>query len=505
VDFFLGAQDPAIKFAAQIQAVAETLDIDPKSVLDEAFQADPTAWHGEYPQYLGWILKQMKFKNVILPEDRQRVWDALELFEQIKRVPQQAVTTDIHRYKTLAQLEVVTDHFQEVTSGRELERPRKIEELPAGASLYKESENYRVLEVTHPDTCIYLSRGTKWCTRELPNADQYIEQYGKLFVILARDRNEWVVYGQYTPNYSQVMDTYNRRLAIDNEELANIIGPDLSAHDAADKAVIYARDVLEGRWLLAEPLILQDPRIAVNYAKYVVRGRWLEGEPVIAARPSEALLYAKHIVKGPWPLGERAIAEDGALAYQYAKEILEDRFPLGEPAIAKLPGYAVIYAQGILNGRFLEAEPFIAQDPEWAAAYARGVLRERFLEGEPAIASNHKSAYQYARDIIQDRWPDGEAAIAQDADTAVAYAEDILGGPFPEGEVVIATDAKRSYMYARDVLRGRFPEGEPAIAKEPQWTFFYARDVIRGRWPEGEEVLYKNKWWLKEYEEIFRS
>lgn len=500
MDFYLGAQDPEIKHAAQIQAVANILGWAPSRVLSEALGCDPTEG-----QYLAWILKQMKFKNIVLPEDRSRVGIALDILEDVKRIRPPGFILDINRYRTVADLEEVTDRFVEAASGREMERPRKIVKLPEGATLYRESENYQILEVTHPDTCIYLARGTKWCTSETPNADQYIERYGKLYVILIRDRNEWVVYGQYTPDFSQLMNTKNQPLKIDDEELANVIGPDLDAPDAANQAFRYAQNVLDGRWPLGESLILQDPRVAVNYAKSVVRGRWPEAEPIIAANPEESLLYAKLIIKGPWPAGERAIAEEGPTAYQYAREILEDRFPMGEPEIAKLPGYALLYARDILHGRFLEAEPFIAQDPEWAFNYAQGILHDRFPEGELAIASDHKAAYEYATSIIQERWPEGEAAIAKDSDTALAYAMGLWGGEFPQGEPAIATDARRSYIYARDVLHSRFPLGEPAIAKEPQWAFFYARDVIRGRWPEGEEVIYKRKWWLKEYEELFQN
>jgi hypothetical protein len=504
VDFFLGAQDPAIKYAAQIKAVADALEIDPASVLHEALRVDPIAWRGGYPKYLGWILKQMRFRNIVLPEDATRVLETLNLLEEIKRVRPEGFILDINRYRTIGELEEATDRFLEVASGREMERPRKVEDLPQGAKIHVESENYRILEVTHPDTCIYLARGTKWCTREMPNADQYIERYGKLFVILKRDRNAWAVYGQYTPDYGQVMDTRNQPLSIDDEELADLMGPDLDAPDAADNALLYAQNVIRRRWPLAEPIILESIiRVAVNYAKYVIRGPWPEAEPVIATNAAESLLYAKHIVKGPWPLGEPTIAEEGHTAYQYAHEILQDRFPLGEPAIARLPGYATLYAQNVLYSRFFEAEPFIAQDPEWAANYAKNILHRRFPEGEPAIASSPKYAYDYMQQIIGGPWPMGEAAIGQDPDTAVAYARDVLGGPFPAGEAAIATDARRSYMYARDVLQSRFLEGEPAIAKEPQWAYFYARDVIRGRWPVGEKGIYKNKWWTKEYEELF--
>ena len=61
------------------------------------------------------------------------------------------------------------------------------------------------------------------------------------------------------------------------------------------KAYLYARDVLKGRWFQAEHLFLSDPRMAYWYARVVIKGRWFEAEHLIlSADPKYANLYKSH-------------------------------------------------------------------------------------------------------------------------------------------------------------------------------------------------------------------
>jgi hypothetical protein len=283
--FTLGAQDPAVKHAALIQAVSKALGAAPASVLAAALDADPTR-----RDYVGWILKQMKFGNIILPEDGSRVIEALATLEEAKRVRYRGVEFDINRYKTIGDLEVVTDRIIDAESGREREKPRQIEDLPAGVTLHAESEHYRILEVTDPDACVYLGRGTKWCTRESEPAKWYLKQHGKLYVILVLDGPQWVVYGEYTPYYSQIMDTKNKPLEVD-EEVTDLMAPNLYAPDAAERAYDYALNVLQGRWPEGEHLIRRDPELAYSYVRDVIKGRWPDGEPVFREDPVWARKY----------------------------------------------------------------------------------------------------------------------------------------------------------------------------------------------------------------------
>jgi hypothetical protein len=501
--FDLGATDPAEKHAAQIKAVAQALRWAPSRVLTEALRADPT----EYKIYVGWILKQMKFKNIRLPEDNPRIRELLMELDEAKRVRPPGIELDINKYRTIHDLSEAMDGMLEMYSNRELERPQEIEDFPTGVTLHAESQNYRILEITDPEACVLLGRGTKWCTRDSAVAEQYISRYGYLYLILARRGERWVVYGQYTPDYSQIMDTKDRSLMIEDIELVDLMGPNVDPPEGhAHAAYRYALEVLNSRWEKGEEAILTEPLIAVQYAKQVIKGRWPEGEAAIAQNAEASFEYARGVIRGRWAPGEPAIAQDVRLAYTYANEILNGRFPLGEETIVLNPGFALVYLTNILHeSRWPEAEPAIAEHPEYALSYARNFVHGPWPPGEAAIARDPSTSIRYAREVLHGRFPEGEAAIASDADAALAYALQVLNGPYPEFEPAISKDARRAYIYAQDVLGGRFPEGEAAIAKEPQWAYFYARDVIRGRWPEGEETLRKNKYWMKEYEELFEG
>jgi len=44
---------------------------------------------------------------------------------------------------------------------------------------------------------------------------------------------------------------------------------------------MYARDVIHGRWLEAEPFIMKDTCYAYYYAIDIIKGKWPEAEPYI--------------------------------------------------------------------------------------------------------------------------------------------------------------------------------------------------------------------------------
>ena len=69
----------------------------------------------------------------------------------------------------------------------------------------------------------------------------------------------------------------------------------------------YARDVIQGRWPEAEPIIMKDPKCACWYACFVIKGRWPEAEPTIMEGPHCARWYARDVIKGRWPEAEPII------------------------------------------------------------------------------------------------------------------------------------------------------------------------------------------------------
>lgn len=99
----------------------------------------------------------------------------------------------------------------------------------------------------------------------------------------------------------------------------------------------YARDVLKGRWVEAEPYIMKDRIAAHDYAKYVIGGRWLEYEPELINTNNaySCYMYAKEVIKGPWPEAEPVIFEVAGWRWSY------DRFLKG--IIVKIADLVGIY------------------------------------------------------------------------------------------------------------------------------------------------------------------
>lgn len=55
----------------------------------------------------------------------------------------------------------------------------------------------------------------------------------------------------------------------------------------------YARDIMKGRWLEAEPIIIKYPRYAYYYSRHVIKGRWPEAEPFIITNKTWWRVYCE--------------------------------------------------------------------------------------------------------------------------------------------------------------------------------------------------------------------
>ena len=150
-------------------------------------------------------------------------------------------------------------------------------------------------------------------------------------------------------------------------------------------SLLYANYVLKDRFKLGEPAIMKDNYYAIQYQRtHFPNKRWPEFEPMAAKNANIAYPYARGLNK-PFKLGEPIIAQDPYIAVLYAKNVLKDRFKMAEPVIAKSSDNAYLYARDVLGGRFKLGEPAIAEDPDMAIRYARDILRGRFKLAEPAL------------------------------------------------------------------------------------------------------------------------
>jgi len=105
----------------------------------------------------------------------------------------------------------------------------------------------------------------------------------------------------------------------------------------------YSRDMICGRWLEAEPIIMTNAHCAYVYSRIVIRGRWPEAELTIMTNAQYTCYYACHIIKGRWPEVEPTIMTSPAYAYFYSRDVIKGRWPEAEPAIMKQYSYWRLY------------------------------------------------------------------------------------------------------------------------------------------------------------------
>ena len=273
--------------------------------------------------------------------------------------------------------------------------------------------------------------------------------------------------------------------------------------------VRYAKKVIGGRWLKAEPFIAKDAYWSLEYARFL-KDRFPAGEETILKSKDVGLMvnYAKEVIKGRWPEAEPFIAKSADWSLEYA-HFLKDRFPAGEETILKSnnPFYIISYAKKVIGGRWPEAEPFIAKDDYWSLEYARS-LGQRFFAGERAILDNGNGELMiyYAKDVIGGRWPEAEPFIAKSADWSLEYAR-FLKDRFPAGEEAILKSNNPFYKigYAKDIIGGRWPEAELFIAKDASASYRYATEVIKGSFAEGELAIKRQPYLWDSYQECLAS
>jgi hypothetical protein len=179
------------------------------------------------------------------------------------------------------------------------------------------------------------------------------------------------------------------------------------------------------------------PDKALLYARDVINGRWKEAEPIIFTHPLRTAEYAESVIKGRCPEAEAAL-----LAGAEGDETNEDGI--------------LRYVDFVVKGRWLEAEPRIIRMLGGQAVwYARYILKRRWTEAEPSLQTDAMPACNYAIDVIGGRWPEAEEAIATDEEAAEEYLVKILRHNWNEDAAGICP--LWAYAYAKCVVRGKLP------------------------------------------------
>jgi hypothetical protein len=118
-------------------------------------------------------------------------------------------------------------------------------------------------------------------------------------------------------------------------------------------------------------IIKKDPKYAYMYVRDVLESRFIDAEPHIMKNPFYAYAYALHILNGRWHEAEKYIMDKPEAAFYYARDIIKGRWPEAEPTIMVNPWHAYCYAMYVIKDRWLEAEPIIMKEQNWWSEYTK--------------------------------------------------------------------------------------------------------------------------------------
>jgi len=437
-----------------------------KEEIDDRAALDPTDNKG----YVEWILRQEAKRDVVFPEDNDKVRNVLTDYNTLKRKPafKAAIgNKQIFQFKAWGDLYRAIEDFKGVKT-----KSQGFQEIP-GAKLLFQQGVFDVIKITTKDALVKLSQESAWCTRHEHHAKNYIKKGPAMYKISKAGKS----FALFTPCTSETWILKNRDdvpLTVDQMTEIFPIMIKLGMHEQPGRG---------GDWRAY-------PEAEENCLIKTLSHR-TSGELAKSARDSYN--FAKSVKKAPFPEGEAAIATDAMYSYLYAKNVLhEKRFPAGEPVIIKNPEYLWLYTKNIIKGAWPEVENIFAANAELAFRYAKEILRSRFVQGEPTIAKNGIVACRYAAEVIGAAFPEGEPAIAKNSQAVLQYIGNVLTKTkqrFLAAEAQIITKPDTAYWYAFNVVGKRWKKGEPIIATNPYYSVFYALNVLKGPFPGGEAII----------------
>jgi len=149
-------------------------------------------------------------------EDADHTRAALAIFDKIKKKKPEGINIDIMTYKSIQDLEDVTDQF----AGREDElktvTQTKRETKLTGAKKLFEDENWLILIPLTQDASIFYGAGSRWCTAGVNNNRfEYYTKSGPLIIIIDKQKEREGIRDatskyQFHLSSDQFMDAQNR-------------------------------------------------------------------------------------------------------------------------------------------------------------------------------------------------------------------------------------------------------------------------------------------------------
>jgi hypothetical protein len=184
--------------------------------------------------------------------------------------------------------------------------------MPMGSELFYNGHGYQIYKVTNLQAACQLSQGTSWCTKWTPDTRRYLGK-GPLYLIYRKtysyallhivenDMSE-VQLNDHDNDPIRVLEENLRQALIDSGLMDKI----LSGNGYLDEGDFTRFAGTESNPYLAE-ICAKNAELAYFYALKILHKRFPEGETVLIAHPQEAIWYARDVIKGRFIEAEPAI------------------------------------------------------------------------------------------------------------------------------------------------------------------------------------------------------
>lgn len=263
-------------------------------------------------KYLQWLTIQY-LRGQFRLEDAARVSNDLHLFREIKNKLEQR---DINRY-TYYTLSDLIDKEYNIELNNSVDNAGQENDNKDIQVLYDGPLGNLSIPLTQEASC-KLGRGTRWCTA-MQNYNMFDEYSSEGSLYIWRD-NAGNKYQFHFGKFLQFMDSRDRPI---NDLL---LGEFRSTHPVLNKLFMqYEKQVLESNI----------PMQIVGYAHNVIKGRWVSAEHIVMNDVMATFCYIRDVIKGPWTEAETVITKSVDYSFYYARDILQKRWPEAETVIMK--------------------------------------------------------------------------------------------------------------------------------------------------------------------------
>ncbi len=216
----------------------------------EIMKADPTPTHS----YVRWIAQRYIDGGIARAEDFDRVHHTLAALERLKKsghfVRNRDQSSDINRYRTLADLETFMDQFQpkDMISNAAADKPTSSE-----YRIVLDTDKWRIVVPLSQKAASFFGRNTKWCTTA-ENGSQFnsYKSRGDLYVIIDKPANRrW----QWHFPSQQFMDERDRPFPFNKmpEDLMALIPAEMIIAAANADSLDFVRYLPKDFWKVFTP------------------------------------------------------------------------------------------------------------------------------------------------------------------------------------------------------------------------------------------------------------